>query len=203
MTSTLNPVQDSRNPGLYERRIKRLFDVVLAVPVAILLAPLAAIVAIFIKSEDNGPILFKQERVGRNGDLFILRKFRSMPVDTENVESGKAHALKVTRVGSILRRTSLDEIPQLASVFIGDMSVVGPRPPIPAQVDLVELRRANGSIELKPGLTGLAQVNSYDGMTPESKAEWDRTYLKSISPLSDAKIIVLTVGYLLKKPPQY
>ena len=189
--------------GFYELKGKRIVDLLLAVPVAILSAPLAAVVSLLRRAEDRGPAIFRQDRVGRSGTRFTIRKFRTMPVNTANVPSAHADALQITRVGRILRRTSLDEIPQIMSVLNGDMSVVGPRPPIPAQENLVELRRKSGSLRLRPGLTGLAQVNSFDGMTDDEKAAWDARYAGTISLAADLQILIRTVGYLLRKPPQY
>lgn len=190
-------------PRFYERREKRAVDLLLAVPVAILSAPLAAIVGLLVWAEDRGPAIFRQVRVGRSGDHFTIRKFRTMPVDTPNIPSASAADARITHVGRILRRTSLDEIPQIMSVLSGDMSVVGPRPPIPVQEKLVALRRNNGSLRLRPGLTGLAQVNSFDGMTEEDKAAWDARYANTVSLTTDLRILMRTVGYLLRKPPQY
>lgn len=190
-------------PHFYERRGKRVVDLLIAVPVAILSAPLAAIVSLLVWAEDRGPSIFRQERVGRDGACFTIRKFRTMPVNTANVPSADADDLQITRVGRVLRRTSLDEIPQIVSVLNGDMSVVGPRPAIPAQQKLVDLRCQSGSLRLRPGLTGLAQVNSFDGMTDEEKTAWDTRYAGTISLSTDLRILMLTVGYLLRKPPQY
>lgn len=190
-------------PHFYERWGKRVVDLMLAVPVAILSAPLAAMVSLLVWAEDRGPSIFRQERVGRDGAHFTIRKFRTMPVNTANVPSADANGLQITRVGRVLRRTSLDEIPQIVSVLNGDMSVVGPRPPIPAQQNLVDLRRQSGSLRLRPGLTGLAQVNSFDGMTDEEKTAWDTRYAGTISLATDLRILMRTVGYLLRKPPQY
>ena len=189
--------------GFYERKGKRIVDLLLAVPLAILSAPLAAVVSLLVWAEDRGPAIFRQERVGRDGTHFTIRKFRTMPVNTADVPSADASSLEITHVGRVLRRTSLDEIPQIVSVLNGDMSVVGPRPPIPAQQNLVLLRRQSGSLRLRPGLTGLAQVSSFDGMTDEEKTAWDTCYAETISLATDLRILLRTIGYLLRKPPQY
>ena len=189
--------------GWYARFGKRALDLIITLPVTILLAPVAVVVSALIRAEDRGPAIFRQERVGAGGRFFTLRKFRTMPIDTPNVPSGDAHQLRVTRIGRLLRRTSLDEIPQLLSVVAGDMTLVGPRPAIPQQEGLIRLRSRNGSLDLKPGLTGLAQVNSYDGMPEEAKARWDGEYATTMSLCGDARILVRTIGYLTRKPPQY
>lgn len=190
-------------PRLYERWGKRIVDVILAIPLAALIAPVALITALVIRLEDRGPAIFRQERVGQDGSSFIIRKFRTMPVNTANIPSADAGGLRVTRVGRILRRTSLDELPQIVSVLRGDMSIVGPRPPIPSQSVLVELRRENGSLRLRPGLTGLAQVHGFDGMTDRAKAAWDAKYLGDVGVATDLWIMLRTFGYLLHKPPRY
>lgn len=182
---------------------KRALDIILAAVALAALSPVLAAVAAAIKVEDCGPVLFRQERVGRNGRRFTFLKFRSMPVDSETVESAAADTLQITRVGALIRRSSVDELPQLVNIVRGDMSIVGPRPPIPTQIDLIHLRRANGAISLRPGLTGLAQINSYDGMSADEKAHWDGVYAKSVSFASDLAIIVKTVAYLAKPPPTY
>ena len=187
----------------YEGVAKRIFDLLIAAPVSLLLTPIALLIGIAVRVEDRGPAIFHQQRVGVGGRLFILRKFRTMPPGTPDIPSGEAQALRVTRVGRFLRRTSLDEIPQLLSILKGDMSVVGPRPAIPQQQGLIELRAQNGSLRVKPGLTGLAQVNSYDGMPESEKARWDGEYAKQVSLLLDCRILLRTVGYLTHKPPQY
>jgi O-antigen biosynthesis protein WbqP len=188
---------------MYRNLLKRVLDIVAALFALIVLSPIMLIVAIRVFLEDRGPIFFTQNRVGKNGQTFKFMKFRSMPVDTGDVESAKAGELKVTAIGKIIRRTNLDELPQLINILKGDMSIVGPRPAIPAQENLCALRKQNGADEIAPGLTGLAQVNAYDGMPENEKAKWDGEYAASVSFLNDAKIVARTVGYLTRKPPVY
>jgi len=126
-----------------------------------------------------------------------------MPVETPNVESHEKDKLTITPFGKIIRRTNLDELPQLFSILKGDMSLIGPRPPIPSQEKLIEMRKENGAIHLKPGLTGWAQVNSYDNMPDDVKAAYDGYYYENISFLLDVKIVLKTLLYLTKKPPSY
>ena len=187
----------------YQRWGKRLLDMTLAAPAAVIASPVAIAIAVAIRIEDGPPVLFRQERVGRDGKAFKLLKFRSMPVNTPPVPSAEATALRTTRVGSLIRRLSLDELPQLMNVLRGEMSLVGPRPPLAAQFALVELRRNNNSLSLKPGLTGLAQVKSYDGMPEAEKASWDGMYAIRVSLTLDVRLLAETVTYLLKRPPQY
>ncbi len=188
---------------MYIRYFKRTLDIMFAIVTLILLSPIFTLVWLVIRLEDGGPAIYVSSRVGRFGNLFSCFKFRSMPLNTENVPSSKGGALRITRVGRILRRTNIDELPQLINILIGDMSIVGPRPPLPIQNKLILFRRASGSLECRPGLTGLAQINSFDGMSIEQKAEFDASYAKAISLRNDVKIILKTFLYLLKPPPVY
>jgi O-antigen biosynthesis protein WbqP len=182
---------------------KRLADIVGSSLSVLCLAPVFLLCALAIWLEDRGPAIFRQRRIGKGGREFVLFKFRSMPIGTRHVPSANAAALRTTRVGRLLRRTNIDELPQLLNVLKGDMSLVGPRPALPSQEDVIELRRENGSLLLRPGLTGLAQVKSYDGMPACEKVEWDGRYAEGISFLNDLKIVLGTFRYLLKPPPVY
>jgi len=188
---------------MYEASFKRLFDFVLALLALLLLSPLMLLAALAIGLEDGFPVLFRQMRVGRDGAAFRIFKFRSMPVATPSVASADARALKVTSVGAFLRRTNIDELPQLFNVINGTMSLVGPRPGLASQAELMELRRTRGVQRLRPGLTGLAQVNSYDGMTDAEKVDWEARYGARVSFVGDVTIMLRTVGYLLRRPPVY
>jgi O-antigen biosynthesis protein WbqP len=189
--------------GFYPRAGKRLFDVSLSLGALVLLSPLFALIALLIVVMDSGPVIFVQQRVGRHGLLFSLYKFRSMPIGTKNLPSDKIGSLKLTTLGRILRRTNLDELPQLLNILRGDMSFVGPRPPIPVQTELIRLRELNGSLLCLPGLTGLAQINGYDGMPVPDKARCDGAYAANVSFLEDLRIMLRTVVYLAKPPPVY
>jgi O-antigen biosynthesis protein WbqP len=126
-----------------------------------------------------------------------------MPVNTPNVVSTEVRKLNITPIGKIIRRTNLDEIPQMINVLKGDMSIIGPRPCLPNQESLIALRKANGSINLKPGLTGWAQVNAYDYMPETEKADFDGEYCAKLSLWMDVKIVFRTLKYFTKKPPIY
>lgn len=169
----------------------------------IVLSPLLIIISIIVFLQDFGPIIFIQKRVGKDGHEFSFFKFRSMPVNAPIVESKDLNKITITPFGKIIRRTNLDEIPQLFNIIKGDMSLIGPRPPIPVQKTLIELRRSNGSLSLRPGLTGWAQVNSYDFMPEEEKAKFDGEYFQRFSFWFDCKILLKTFIYLTKKPPTY
>lgn len=188
---------------MYNNVIKRIIDIVLAAIALIAFSPIMLFCALIIKMQDRGPALFKQLRTGKDGNEFLFLKFRSMPVNTPNVESSDVAKLKITPFGKFIRRTNLDELPQLLNILKGDMSIVGPRPPIPSQEKLIELRRKNGALTLRPGLTGWAQVNSYDYMPEEEKARLDGEYAQSVSLGMDVKIFLKTFQYLTKKPPTY
>jgi lipopolysaccharide/colanic/teichoic acid biosynthesis glycosyltransferase len=188
---------------MYRNVLKRILDVLLALLALILLSPVMLIVAAWIFLEDRGAVFFTQQRIGRKGRPFKFLKFRSMPVNTANVPSAGAKELKVTGIGRVIRRTNLDELPQLINILKGDMSIVGPRPAIPSQEKLLSLRHKVGADEIAPGLTGLAQVNAYDGMPENEKARWDGEYAAKVSLLTDIKIVARTFAYLTKKPPVY
>jgi O-antigen biosynthesis protein WbqP len=183
--------------------VKRLVDVAFAFLLMVFLAPIYFVLALFIKVQDGGPSIFRQKRIGKNGEEFLFYKFRSMPVNTPNVESKEIQKLQVTTFGKFIRRTNLDELPQFYNVLKGDMSFIGPRPPISTQTELIELRRLNGSLNLRPGLTGWAQVNSYDGMPVIEKAKFDGEYACKISLNFELLILFKTVLYFLRKPPTY
>ena len=188
---------------MYRKFLKRSLDVVLSATALAAASPVMLAVAAAIYFEDRGSIIFRQKRIGSGGSVFEVLKFRSMPENIGDVESAKAGALPITTVGRFIRRTNLDELPQLINVIRGDMSLVGPRPPIPSQHGLCRLRESNGSMACLPGMTGLAQINGYDGMPDEEKAQWDGKYAETMSLLVDAKIVLKTFGYLKRKPPVY
>ena len=182
---------------------KRGFDILLAIFLILALLPVYIIVALIVFVQDFGKPIFKQMRVGKGGKQFMFYKFRSMPLKTPNVESHHKDKLKITPFGKFIRRTNLDELPQFINVLKGDMSFIGPRPPIPSQENLISMRRDNKSLFLKPGLTGWAQVNSYDNMPEDVKAKFDGEYADRISLKMDLLILFKTVIYFTKKPPAY
>jgi len=189
---------------MYRRFGKRILDILLSCLALAILSPVLLVVALAIRLEDGGPALFRQQRVGRWGKPFVLFKFRSMPVNTVNVPSAQAaSAVKITRVGAFIRRTNIDELPQLINILRGDMSIVGPRPALATQEELCALREKLGVYRCAPGLTGLAQVNSYDGMPDTEKATWDAEYCRNVTFWTDIVIILRTFVYLLKPPPTY
>jgi O-antigen biosynthesis protein WbqP len=179
--------------------LKRLFDLLLAGSLAVLFLMPALLVAFAVKVTSKGPVLYWSQRVGQNNRLFAMPKFRSMRVDAPVVAT---HLLAdprmhLTAIGSFLRKSSLDEVPQLWSIIKGDMSFVGPRPALFNQYDLIEARTQHGIHKLVPGLTGWAQVNGRDELSLEEKVKFDAEYLKKKSFAFDLKIFWLTFAKVL------
>lgn len=175
--------------------MKRLFDLVFALCAAALLLPPGLFVALAVRLTSNGPALYWSDRVGQGNKIFRMPKFRSMKVGAPSVAT---HLLSnpnefLTPIGSFLRKTSLDELPQLWSILKGDMSFVGPRPALYNQADLIALRTEQGVHELVPGLTGWAQINGRDELPIPQKVAFDVEYLKRRSFLFDLQIILATV----------
>ncbi|GAQ24575.1 sugar transferase [Tepidanaerobacter syntrophicus] len=184
---------------MYRKYIKRLLDYILAVVLLVALSPIMLLAAIAIKLEDpKGLVLFKQERVGKNGRIFKIYKFRTMKVDNKaekNFDSSK-DAERITFIGKILRRTKIDELPQLFNVVKGDMALVGPRPTIKIQVDNYtsrEMRR----LKVRPGMTGLAQVNGNVALPWDKRIEYDVFYVDNYSVILDIKILLKTIAIIL------
>ncbi|MCC7003573.1 MAG: sugar transferase [Gemmatimonadaceae bacterium] len=179
---------------------KRAFDLLLAVPAAVILAVPFLLVAVAVRLTSEGPVLFWSDRVGRENALFRMPKVRTMRVNTPAVAthlltSPKQH---LTPIGGLLRKTSLDEIPQLWSVIRGDMSIVGPRPALFNQDDLVAQRTAVGVHHLTPGITGWAQINGRDELSIPEKVAFDAAYLQRRGFVFDLRIIVLTFWHALR-----
>ena len=175
--------------------MKRLFDLALACVAAVLLVLPIAVVAVAVRMTSPGPALYWSDRVGRQNRIFKMPKFRSMRIDTPAVAT---HLLQnpdqwLTPIGSFLRRSSLDELPQLWSILRGDMSFVGPRPALFNQDDLIALRTEKNVHELVPGLTGWAQVNGRDELPIPQKVELDAEYLRRQSFIFDLKVLWMTV----------
>ena len=175
--------------------VKQLFDLAMALVAAVFLALPILLVAFAVRYSSPGPALYWSDRVGRNNQIFKMPKFRSMRIDTPAVAT---HLLDnpsqwLSPIGSFLRKSSLDELPQLWSILKGDMSFVGPRPALFNQHDLIALRTEKGIHELVPGLTGWAQVNGRDEIPIPQKVELDAQYLKRKSFLFDLKILWMTV----------
>jgi O-antigen biosynthesis protein WbqP len=181
--------------------MKRLFDFSLALVLLIIFLIPMVLVAIVVKVTSKGPVLYWSDRVGRENAIFRMPKFRSMRTDTPAVAThllGNS-ANYLTPVGSFLRRSSLDELPQLLSILSGDMSFVGPRPALFNQYDLIEQRTAKGVQKLRPGLTGWAQVNGRDELAIETKVVFDAEYLERQSLAFDMQILKMTFFKVLQR----
>lgn len=171
---------------------KRILDVTLAVTGLIVFSPVFLIVALMIRSTSPGGALFIQDRVGKNEVIFKCLKFRTMAKNTPNVGSHEADRSWVTPLGRILRKTKLDELPQLVNVLNGEMSLVGPRPCLPSQEELIRARRTFNVFSMRPGITGIAQIQGVDMSVPWELAELDATYLVKNDVLSYGSIIYRT-----------
>jgi O-antigen biosynthesis protein WbqP len=180
---------------------KRVFDLLVCVILACLLFLPMVIIAIMIFSTSKGPVLFWSDRIGINNEVFKMPKFRTMLINTPVVAT---HLIKnsdelLSPIGGFLRRFSLDEFPQLFSILKGDMSFVGPRPALYNQFDLIEMRKNKGIHNLKPGLTGWAQINGRDNISLSNKVDLDFEYLQHKSFIFDLKIIKLTILKVIMK----
>jgi O-antigen biosynthesis protein WbqP len=181
--------------------MKRNFDLLAALGLILTFAPLFLLVVLAVRLTSVGPVLFRTQRVGKGNKLFTMYKFRTMRIDTPQVAT---HLLKepdqfLTPIGKLLRRTSLDELPQLFNVVRGEMSLVGPRPALFNQDDLIALRTAGGVHQLIPGVTGWAQVNGRDELPIPEKVKLDEWYLKNRSAWLDLKIVGMTVFKVIRK----
>ena len=182
-------------------KIKRIIDVVLSLAACIILSPVFLILCIAIKVDSKGPILFKQKRIGIHKTEFYILKFRTMRIDTP--KDMPTHLLAnpdqyITKVGRFLRKSSLDELPQIFNILKGDMSIIGPRPALWNQYDLIEERDKYGANDVMPGLTGWAQINGRDELEIPVKAKLDGEYVKRMSFAFDAKCFFGTITSVLK-----
>ena len=185
---------------MYKHFFKRFIDIVLSFIGGIVLLPVFLIIAIAIVIDDPGPVFFRQKRVGKNKKLFWLHKFRSMKVKTPDIPT---HLLEnpeqyITRVGKFLRKTSLDERPQVYDILFGKMSIIGPRPALWNQDDLIAERDKYGANDIKPGLTGWAQINGRDELEIPVKAKLDGEYVEKMSFGFDCKCFFGTITSVLK-----
>ncbi|WP_278908170.1 sugar transferase [Faecalicoccus pleomorphus] len=186
---------------MYSKYGKRLIDLLISLLGFIVLSPLFLILCLLIKITSKGPIFFKQKRVGIHKTYFDILKFRTMKIDTP--KDVPTHLLSdpdqyITSVGRFLRKTSLDELPQLINIIKGDMSIVGPRPALWNQYDLIEQRDLYQANDVMPGLTGWAQINGRDELEISVKAKLDGEYVQRMSFLFDCKCFLLTITSVLK-----
>lgn len=186
---------------MYQKFGKRLVDILLSGCGIVVLAPVYLGVAIAIKIDDPGPVFFRQKRVGIHKTHFEILKFRTMKMETP--KDVPTHLLEnpeqyITRVGRVLRKTSLDELPQIFQIFRGKMSIIGPRPALWNQFDLIEERDKYGANDVRPGLTGWAQINGRDELPIDVKARFDGEYVEKISFLFDCRCFFGTIASVLK-----
>ena len=182
-------------------KVKRLIDIVLSLIGMILLSPVFILLMLAIKLDSKGPVLFKQKRVGINKTYFSILKFRTMKIDTP--KDTPTHLLEdpeqyITRMGKFLRKTSLDELPQIWNIFVGQMSIIGPRPALWNQDDLIAERDKYGANDIRPGLTGWAQINGRDELPIEVKAKLDGEYVEQMSFWIDVKCFFGTIISVFK-----
>lgn len=194
-------------PTVYDKYIKRGFDIILSFGGLIILSPVFAVISLAIKAEDPGPIFFTQKRVGQNKEYFLLHKFRSMKsctphdVPTHMLDNPEQY---ITKIGRFIRKYSLDELPQVWDIFVGNMSVIGPRPGLWNQDYLTAERDKYGANDVKPGLTGLAQISGRDELEIPAKAKLDGVYANALRTSSvsgmfmDIKILIGSVFAVLK-----
>ncbi|WP_318654451.1 sugar transferase [Enterococcus faecium] len=181
---------------MYKDGLKREIDFLLSLVGIIVLSPILLILCLAIKIDSKGPVIFKQKRVGKNKSHFYIYKFRTMKVDTP--QETPTHLLSnpdffITRVGKFLRKTSLDELPQLFNILKGDMAVIGPRPALWNQYDLIEERDKYHANDIRPGLTGLAQISGRDELEINYKARLDGQYTANVTPWMDLKCFFGTI----------
>ena len=186
---------------MYQKFGKRLLDIILSACGIIVLSPVYLLVALAIKIDDPGPVFFRQKRVGIHKSHFQILKFRTMKMNTP--KDTPTHLLEnpeqyITRVGRVLRKLSLDELPQIFQIFTGEMSVIGPRPALWNQFDLIEERDKYGANDVRPGLTGWAQINGRDELPIDVKARFDGEYVEKLSFLFDCKCFFGTIISVLK-----
>ncbi len=194
---------------MYKRFIKRLLDFILSLLALIVLSPLFLVISISIKVNSKGPVFFLQERLGKNGKVFKIIKFRTMIVNAEHIGDGlkikSENDNRITKVGKILRKTSLDELPQLINVIKGDMSIVGPRPPVtyyPHKFDKYSEKQKK-RFEVRPGITGLAQIRVRNSASWDERIEIDVEYVKKVTFTQDVIIILKTIMQVLKRENVY
>jgi lipopolysaccharide/colanic/teichoic acid biosynthesis glycosyltransferase len=183
----------------YKKRGKRIFDLIVVVPAIIFLLPLKFLISLLIKIESSGPVIYKQKRIGENTNYFYIYKFRTMVNNADKIgpSSTQKGDPRITRVGFFLRKYSLDELPQLFNVLLGNMSLVGFRPGVEENYSKEDLKNAF-LFSIKPGITGYAQINGRSNITLESKRYWELKYINDLSFILDLEILLKTFLVVIK-----
>ena len=201
MYSQSSANKNKTNQGRFYLTVKRLLDFVLSLIGIVVLMPVFIIIGILIKVDSRGPVIFKQKRYGKNKEPFYIYKFRTMASDApQNVATKDLNDSKkyITKIGAFLRRTSLDELPQLFNILLGQMTIVGPRPVVLKEENLIIARDLYGANDIKPGITGWAQINGRDLLSIEEKAKLDGYYVENMGFKMDIKCFFKTIQYVLK-----
>ena len=185
---------------MYKKFFKRAIDILLSAIGLIVLSPVLLVIAVLIKLDSKGPVLFKQKRIAKDKKHFNILKFRTMYADVP--KDVPTHLLaapesKITKIGRFLRKSSLDELPQIWNILVGEMSIIGPRPALWNQFDLIEERDKYGANDIAPGLTGLAQIMGRDELPIDVKARYDGEYARDITFMNDVKIFFGTITSVL------
>lgn len=183
---------------MYQKYIKRGLDFILSLIASIILSPVMLVVAVLVRIKLGSPVLFKQQRPGKNEKIFGMYKFRTMTDERDENGELLPDEVRLTKFGKVLRNTSLDELPELFNIVKGDMSIVGPRPLLVRYLPLYNERQKHRH-DVRPGFTGLAQVNGRNSISWEEKFEWDVKYVEHVTFLQDCLIILKTVGVVLKR----
>ena len=187
-----------RKQGIYEKYVKRILDVLFSMLFLILFWWLILVIALLVKIKLGSPVIFKQPRPGKNEKIFNMYKFRTMTDERDENGELLPDEVRLTKFGKTLRSTSLDELPELFNIVKGDMSIVGPRPLLVRYLPLYNERQKHRH-DVRPGFTGLAQVNGRNSISWEEKFEWDIKYVEHVTFLQDCRIILKTVGVVLKR----
>ena len=201
MYSQSSAKTNKTNQGRFYLTVKRLLDFVLSLIGIVVLMPVFIIIGILIKVDSRGPVIFKQKRYGKDKEPFYIYKFRTMASDApQNVATKDLNDSKkyITKIGAFLRRTSLDELPQLFNILLGQMTIVGPRPVVLKEENLIIARDLYGANDIKPGITGWAQINGRDLLSIEEKAKLDGYYVENMGFKMDIKCFFKTIQYVLK-----
>ncbi|MBQ3587942.1 MAG: sugar transferase [Oscillospiraceae bacterium] len=185
---------------MYKNFFKRFIDILLSAAGLLVLSPVLLVIAVLIKADSKGPVLFKQKRVAKGKEHFQILKFRTMYADVP--KDVPTHLLadpesKITKIGRFLRKSSLDELPQIWNILVGEMSIIGPRPALWNQFDLIAERDKYGANDVRPGLTGLAQIMGRDELPIDVKAKYDGDYAQNITFANDVKIFFGTITSVL------